>query len=151
MEPGARAVGRGARNTVVAALLLQGNRLLICQRSPEGEFPNRWEFPGGKIEPGEEPQAALRRELQEELGITAEIGEEVWRVEHQYPGRNPIRLLFFAVTGYSGAVENRVFQQVRWVPPLELAQYDFLEADRSLIGKLASGEILRLNSEKSGK
>lgn len=151
MEPGARAGGRGARNTVVAALLLQENRLLICQRSPEGEFPNQWEFPGGKIEPGEEPQAALRRELQEELGITAEIGEEVWHVEHQYPGRKPIRLLFFAVTGYSGAVENRVFQQVRWVSPLELAQYDFLEADRPLIEKLASGEILRLDSEKSGK
>ena len=151
MGTGARAVAQGARKTVVAGLLLRENRLLICQRSPEGEFPNQWEFPGGKIEPGEEPPAALRRELQEELGITAEIGEEVWHVEHQYPGRNPIRLLFFAVAGYSGAVENRVFQQVRWVPPLELAQYDFLEADRSLIGKLASGEILRLNSEKSGK
>ncbi|OFW08605.1 MAG: hypothetical protein A3H27_09110, partial [Acidobacteria bacterium RIFCSPLOWO2_02_FULL_59_13] len=88
--------------TVVAALLFENNRVLVCQRPHQGDFPGKWEFPGGKIEPGEDPQAALRRELQEELGIVAEIGEEVWRVEHQYAGRAPVLLLFFAVRQYRG-------------------------------------------------
>src|SRR5687768_7731541 len=99
---------------VVAALLFREGRLLICQRTAFGDFPNQWEFPGGKVEPGEKPEAALRRELQEELGIVAEIGQEVWRVTHQYPGRKSLQLLFFAVRTYKGEVVNRVFQQVLW-------------------------------------
>jgi len=126
---------------VVAALLFHEGRLLICQRSPDGQFPNQWEFPGGKIELGEDPKEALRRELREELGITAEIGAEVWRTEHQYPGHPPLRLLFYFVQSYSGEVENRVFQQVLWAAPQDLPQYDFLEADRPLIEKLRSGEL----------
>ena len=126
---------------VVAGLLFHEGRLLVCQRSPDGQFPNKWEFPGGKIEPGEDPKEALRRELQEELRIVAEMGEEVWRTEHQYPGHSPVRLLFFAVRSYSGSVQNRVFQQVVWASLDTLRQFDFLEADRPLIEKLASGEI----------
>jgi len=127
---------------VVAALLFEEGRVLICQRSPEGQFPNKWEFPGGKIEPGEDAKEALRRELLEELGIIAEIGEEVWQVEHQYPGHPPVRLLFFAVGRYSGAAENRVFQQIVWANLRDLARYDFLEADRPLVEKLRSGETM---------
>lgn len=126
---------------VVAALLYEEGRLLICQRSPDGQFPNKWEFPGGKIEPGEDPRETLRRELLEELGITAEIGAEVWRTEHQYPGHPPLRLLFYSVRSYSGKVQNRVFQQVLWAAPQDLPQYDFLEADRLLVEKLRSGEV----------
>lgn len=128
-------------NIVVAGLLLQANRFLICQRNSKGSFPGKWEFPGGKIETGETPEAALRRELQEELGIAAEIGEEIWRVEHQYAGHAAVLLLFFAVRGYQGAIENRVFEQVRWASPQELPRYDFLEADRALIERLAAGEL----------
>jgi 8-oxo-dGTP diphosphatase len=130
-----------AIQVVVAALLFDEGRLLICQRSPEGRFPNQWEFPGGKVEPGEDPKEALRRELLEELGISAEIGEEVWRTEHQYPEHPPIRLLFFSVQKYSGEVENRVFQQVRWVASRDLPRYDFLEADLLLVEKLRSGKL----------
>jgi 8-oxo-dGTP diphosphatase len=126
---------------VVAALLFDEGRLLICQRAAAGPFPDKWEFPGGKIEPGEDPKKALRRELREELGISAEIGEEVWRTEHQYPGHPPIRLLFFSVQKYSGVVENRVFQQVRWAAPRDLPRVDFLEADLLLVEKLRSGEV----------
>ncbi len=72
----------------------------------------------------------------------ADIGKEVWRVVHQYPGRKPLQLLFFAVSGYQGRIENRVFRQVLWVSPQELLQYDFLEADRLLIEKLAAGKVL---------
>ena len=133
--------------TVVAALLVEQNRLLICQRSAAGDFPGKWEFPGGKAEPGETPPAALSRELEEELGIVADIGEELWRVEHQYPGRAPVLLIFFAVLRYQGALQNRVFQQVVWAAPAELERYDFLEADRGLVQQLAAGELpmTRLN------
>ena len=127
--------------TVVAALLIKENRLLICQRRATSDFPGKWEFPGGKIEPGERPEPALRRELEEELGIDAEIGEEVWRAEHQYAGHAPVRLLFFAVRRYDRMAVNRVFEQVRWVLPQDLLQYDFLEADLVLVRKLAESEI----------
>ena len=129
------------QKTVVAALLSQQGRLLICQRSANGTFAGKWEFPGGKIEPGEDPKTALRRELQEELGIVAQVGEEVWRVEHQYAGHAPLRLLFFAITAYRGTVENRVFQQVCWAAPEELRHYDFLAADLTLVQKLTAGEL----------
>ena len=127
--------------TVVAALLAKQNRLLVCQRSAAGDFPGKWEFPGGKVEPGETPPAALRRELEEELGIAADIGEELWRVEYQYPGRAPVLLIFYAVHRCQGELQNRVFQQIAWASAGELEQYDFLEADRELIQRLASGDV----------
>ncbi|SRR5579885_3600303 len=127
--------------TVVAALIFQHNRLLICQRRPSDAFPNQWEFPGGKVEPGEEPAAALHRELSEELGISAEIGRQIWRTDFQYPGRAPVHLLFFLVFNYKGTLENRIFQQICWESPQHLPEYDFLAGDRSLIQALASGEL----------
>ncbi len=129
------------RKTVVAALLLQRDRLLICQRPALDAFPGKWEFPGGKTEAGENLQSALRRELQEELGIVAEIGEEIWRTEHQYPGHAPVLLYFFAVSQYQGTAENRVFQQICWADRQQLLRYDFLEADWPLVRKISAGEI----------
>ena len=129
------------KKTVVAALLWEQGRLLICQRSLDGDFPGKWEFPGGKVEPEEDAPAALQRELREELGIAAEIGEQVWSVEHQYPGRDPVLLLFYAVSSYRGAIENRVFEQIQWVLPEQLPGYDFLEGDLILVQKLADGSI----------
>jgi len=128
--------------TVVAALIFRENELLICQRKLTAAFPGKWEFPGGKLEPGETPEAALRRELEEELGIDAAIGRELWRVEYQYPGRAPLLLLFFAVSRYRGSIVNKIFQQVCWAPLRELTTYDFLEADCALVAKLAAGEIV---------
>jgi len=129
-------IHNGARRVVVAGLLFRKDKLLICQRSAQGRFPNQWEFPGGKVEPGEHPSDALRRELTEELGIDAEIGEEVWRTEHQYPGFPPLLLLFYAVQGYSPEPENRVFQRIVWARLSDLGSYDFLEADRPLVENL---------------
>jgi 8-oxo-dGTP diphosphatase len=128
--------------TVVAALMVENNRLLICQRSEAGEYPGKWEFPGGKMEPGEQAAEALRRELEEELGIAAEIGEELWRSEYQYPDRPPVELRFFAVRRWEGGIENRIFQQIRWAAPAELRVYDFLEGDLQLVAKLATGEAI---------
>jgi len=132
-----------SRKLVVAALLFDQGRLLICQRSAQGQFPNKWEFPGGKVEPGEAPQDALRRELLEELGISAEIGDEVWHTDHQYTGYSPVRLLFYSVRSYSSSPENHVFQKILWVYPQDLKLYDFLEADRPLVEWLHSGKPLQ--------
>ena len=127
--------------TVVAALIWQQGGLLICQRRADDHFPGKWEFPGGKVEPGESPRGALERELAEELGIRARIGDEVWRTEHQYPGLAPVRLLFFAVVEFFGTPENRVFEQICWMSPQQLGDYDFLEADRPLIERIAVGKV----------
>lgn len=129
---------------VVAGLILNGRgQLLICQRTARQPLPLKWEFPGGKIEEGESPSQALRRELNEELGIVAQIGEEIATHEHHYQNGNSVELHFFLVRNYSGAIENRIFQDIQWVDVTELPNYDFLEADRTLIQDLVSGKQSR--------
>ena len=127
---------------VVAALILRDGRVLICQRTRHQTMPLKWEFPGGKIEEGEQPRDALRRELDEELGIEANIREEVARIRHEYPNGGTIELRFFAVHEYKREIENRIFRDLRWVQRSELPAYDFLEADLTLVQDLAKGKIL---------
>jgi 8-oxo-dGTP diphosphatase len=105
-------------------------------------MPLKWEFPGGKIEPGEQPRDALKRELEEELGIDATIGQEVTRVRHAYPNGSAVELTFYEVPAFAGEMENRIFEQVIWAKATELPEYDFLEADIALVKRLASGELL---------
>lgn len=126
---------------VTAGILTDGESLLICQRRAGGRFGMKWEFPGGKVEAGETPEACLRRELAEELGIQAEVGPEVYRIEHRYPNGFAVRLLFFRVLRFSGEVSNRVFERMVWARREDLAAYDFLEADRELVQRMARGEI----------
>jgi 8-oxo-dGTP diphosphatase len=127
---------------VVVALILRENAVLACQRTRHQTMPLKWEFPGGKIERGEQPRDALRRELEEELGIAARIGDEVARIKHVYKGGNAVELRFFLVREYQGEVENRIFADVRWVERTELPGYDFLEADQELVRQIAAGEIV---------
>jgi 8-oxo-dGTP diphosphatase len=127
---------------VVAALIVKDGKLLICQRTKYQSLPLKWEFPGGKIEPGEQPRDALRRELEEELGVIAEIGEEAARLRHVYPKGGAVELRFYHVRAYCGEIENRIFRDVRWVAPAELPAYDFLEADAELVRDLAEGRVL---------
>jgi 8-oxo-dGTP diphosphatase len=127
---------------VVAALIVNDGRILACQRTRHQVMPLKWEFPGGKIEEGEQPRDALRRELEEELGIEATIGNEVVRIRHEYPGGGSVELQFFEVQEYQGEIENRIFREIRWVERKELLDLDFLEADRSLVRDLAAGKIL---------
>ena len=127
---------------VVAALIVRDEKLLVCQRTRHQTMPLKWEFPGGKIEDGEQPRDALRRELEEELGIDAQIGEEVARLRHEYPNGGAVELRFYLVREYSGQIENRIFRDIQWARRSELPTFDFLEADLTLVQDLASGKVL---------
>src|SRR5215472_18350320 len=127
---------------VVAALILPDRKILGRQRTRHQTMPLKWEFPGGKIEEGEQPRAALHRELEEELGIDAEVGSEVARIVHEYPGGGAVELRFYEVHNYKGEIENRIFRDMRWVKRSELTKLDFLEADLGLVKNLAAGKVL---------
>lgn len=127
---------------VVAALIVKDNKVLICQRTRHQPLPLKWEFPGGKVEPGEQAEAALYRELEEELGIFAVIGGEVATVRHTYGSGSSVELHFFLVEQFTGEIQNRIFRDVRWVEKSELPGYDFLEADISLVRQIAAGKLL---------
>jgi 8-oxo-dGTP diphosphatase len=131
---------------VVAALMLRetenGKELLICQRKPDQAMALKWEFPGGKIEPGEIPVQALARELNEELGIDAVIGAPVTRVRHNYRNGGAVDIQFFLVKEFAGALENRIFNDMRWSTLAALPEFDFLAADLGLIQDLAAGKLL---------
>ena len=101
----------------------------------------QWEFPGGKVNEGEDLKDSLRRELAEELAIEAEVGEEVFRLCHQYPDRY-VEVVFFSVPSHQGTLLNRVFEAIEWAPRAQLPRYNFLEADRELVNRIARGEIV---------
>ena len=127
---------------VVAGLIVKGGKLLVCQRTRHQTMPLKWEFPGGKIEEGEQPRYALRRELEEELGILATVGDEVKRIQHEYPNGGMVELRFFLVREYQREIENRIFRDIQWAEPKDLPTYDFLEADLTLVQDLVAGKLL---------
>ena len=127
---------------VVAGLIVKQGKVLVCQRTRHQTMPLKWEFPGGKIEEGEQPRSALRRELEEELGILATVGDEVRRIQHEYPNGGKVELRFFIVREYQREIENRIFRDIQWVEPKDLPAYDFLEADLTLVKELAAGKLL---------
>jgi 8-oxo-dGTP diphosphatase len=114
---------------VVAGILERDGKTLICRRRADGPHPLKWEFPGGKVEPGESPGQALTRELREELGIEAQPGAELMRYQFAYPGKNPILLIFLVAAHWTGRVENRIFETIVWETREALPKYDFLEGD----------------------
>jgi 8-oxo-dGTP diphosphatase len=126
---------------VVAAILVRDGRVLICQRREDQPFALQWEFPGGKVERGEERRAALKRELHEELGIRATIGPEIATVRHHYRKQRrgeelSVELHFFLVREFSGEIENRIFREIRWEARAALNAEVFLEADRDVVRRL---------------
>jgi len=127
---------------VVAGLIVKDGKLLVCQRTRHQTMPLKWEFPGGKIEEGEQPRDALRRELEEELGILAGVGDEVKRIQHEYPNGGMVELRFFVVRDYQREIENRIFRDIQWAVPKDLPKYDFLEADLTLVRDLAAGKLI---------
>ena len=128
---------------VVAAVIErtgpEGTLILIGQRKPGGRHELRWEFPGGKVEPGEESREALKRELREELGIEACIGNEIERYDFSYSAGRVTRLTFFHVTEFTGEPANLDFAQIAWVPRNRLSEYDFLEGDVEFVRRLRDG------------
>lgn len=127
---------------VVAGLFLQGNKVLICQRTRHQPLPLKWEFPGGKIEQGEQPHEALIRELEEELGVVPVVGPEVARIKYTYKNGGAVNLRFYLIEKFQGEIDNRIFRDIRWVERSELPDYDFLEADLELVRDLATGKIV---------
>ncbi|HXB71847.1 MAG TPA: (deoxy)nucleoside triphosphate pyrophosphohydrolase [Candidatus Acidoferrales bacterium] len=122
---------------VVAAIVERDGRILICRRTAEQSHALQWEFPGGKVEPGETPPQALERELAEELGIRHAAGVEITRYQYTYPGRSPILLIFFRIMGFEGEPTNLIFHEMRWEPPERLAAFDFVEGDGNFIRTLS--------------
>lgn len=123
---------------VTAAVIFRNGRVLIAKRRKEDRQGGKWEFPGGKIRPGETPEACLRRELSEELGIDALVGESVGTWDHRYD-HGSIRLLVYRVRDFSGTARALSHEEIRWVGPEELPLCDFSEADRP-VAKLLLGE-----------
>jgi 8-oxo-dGTP diphosphatase len=125
---------------VVAAVIEREGKILIGQRLPSDWNQYKWEFPGGKVEIGEMPREALARELKEELGIEAEIGDEITRYGHQYRGRPPIELIFYRVTQFTGEPKNRAFHEIRWEQAARFGEYEFLDGDLDFVRRLARGD-----------
>jgi len=122
---------------VVAAILEREGRILIGQRQPTQSHPLKWEFPGGKVEPGETPAQALARELKEELDLEVLASAEMMRYFHTYPGKSPIELMFFRVTEWRGEPRNLIFRDLRWERRQALRSFDFVEGDTKFIRSLS--------------
>lgn len=125
--------------TVAIALIERDGAVLIGRRRSDQVHAGKWEFPGGKVEDGETPPAALERELEEELGLYGVQAHEVLRYEYAYPGRAPVLLVFFRVTAYRGTVDGSQFAELRWEPPTGLGAFDFLAGDERIVRELAAG------------
>lgn len=129
--------------TVVAAVIERSDRrLLIGQRRRSDTSALKWEFPGGKVERGETPEAALARELREELGTTLRKCTPIGRVVHKYAETpEELEIVFFAAAISERELTPRTFEKVEWVLPKELGEYDFLAANAGLVANLATGKI----------
>ena len=126
---------------VVAGIIEQNGRVLICQRRVGGTFGGKWEFPGGKMRPSETPREALERELREELDAPSAIGEIAATARHRYAEMtDAVQVLFLRAT-LQRAPRNAASEQMVWARRAELRRYDFLAADRRVIAALVRGEI----------
>jgi 8-oxo-dGTP diphosphatase len=128
---------------VVAAVIERSDRrILIGQRRKQDTSGLKWEFPGGKVWDGEQPEAALARELREELGASMLRCVEIARTTHRYGETGELlELRFFAAEIELGELSPTVFEKLAWVLPRELPDYDFLAANARLIADLATGRI----------
>ena len=120
---------------VVGGMIEKDGRYLITQRPPTATLPLLWEFPGGRVEPGETDQVALARELAEEMGIAVQVGDRTIHVEHAYEGYD-IDFCVYRCALLSGPIRNLKVHAHRWVLPEELDRYEFPPADEKSIAKL---------------
>jgi 8-oxo-dGTP diphosphatase len=120
---------------VVTGLLKKNGKVLLGQRPQGNTLPGQWEFPGGKLELGESPKEALRRELHEELGIKADIGDLKIACSHKF-GDKGILLLFYEVLYWNGEPKNLHHSDLRWVEKNEIAGLDIPETNRSVLDQI---------------
>ena len=120
---------------VVAGVIAFEGRFLITQRMADDTLGGYWEFPGGKVDPGEELRAALKRELLEELGVETEIGAQIYHVVHAYPDRD-VRLYFFEARILSGEPQKLEVADWKWITAAQFTDYQFPEADLPLLDQL---------------
>lgn len=127
------------RKLVVAGLLRDGQRVLLTRRRPDQSLPDLWELPGGKVEPEETPEQALRRELREEIGVTVEVGR-IWDVlSYRYPEFD-LLMLVYPCRIVAGEVTPLEVAAAEWSPVSELGRYELLPADRPLVERLLRGD-----------
>ena len=129
---------------VAAALLSQDGRVLVQKRPATKTRGALWEFPGGKLEPGEDGPTALARECREELGISVEVGAEVWSTSHRYEDAAPVtevQLKLFRCRLVEGTPQPLEKQELRWAEPGELSELPFVAADIPVLALIADGEI----------
>ncbi len=116
---------------VTAAVIVDSGRVLVAQRPPGGRHPGEWEFPGGKIEPGETARECVARELKEEMGVALRVGRRLAVIRHSYPDLE-VELAAFECEIIDGAPTDIECSAHRWVTPAELARMDMLPCDRVL-------------------
>lgn len=120
---------------VVAALIWEGDKFMICQRPAHKARGLLWEFVGGKVEPGESKEAALIRECQEELAVTLSVGQVFMEVVHEYPDIT-VRLTLFHAVIAQGVPQKLEHNDIRWITSAEIPQYDFCPADVEILDKI---------------
>lgn len=128
---------------VAIGVVIGEKGVLICQRPATGKFAGLWEFPGGKIEPGESPASCAKRELKEELNIEVDITQILETIQHDY-GDFAVVIHPLLCRQISGEPRAIACQQFRWIPAAQLCDYSFPEANRPLLDKLI---IMKLNRE----
>ncbi len=122
---------------VAAGVLIAGGRALLCRRAVSARYALQWEFPGGKVEPGETPPQAVARELREELGVEAHIGALLWHEETSYPDGGIFAVSFYLVTEWTGEIVNHVFDAVEWTQPDGLTErYEILQGNVKFCNQL---------------
>ena len=120
---------------VVAALIWVEDRFLICQRPAHKDRGLLWEFVGGKVEPGETKEQALVRECREELAVTISVGEVFMEVDHDYPDLN-VHLMLFNAAIIEGIPQMLEHNDIRWITPEDIPQYNFCPADEEVLRKI---------------
>ena len=130
---------------VAVGIIISGKHVLACQRKHNMRYPLKWEFPGGKLEDDETPEAALIRELREELAIEAIVQQEFHRQEWVYSEGvadpktdGAFRVFYFLIRSFTGTPVNHAFEQIKWVTPEELEKMDILEGNRKAVELLVS-------------
>ncbi len=127
---------------VVAGLILQNNKLLICQRPNFKDHPLKWEFPGGKIKNDETNEEALIREINEELSINIINYEELISYNFNYKDLNKkVFIYFYIVNNFSGKVLNNFHKELKWIEIKDIREYDFLEGDLKIIDHISSNDF----------